>query len=1542
MSKNLRTRFVNLLIAISFFISLIPSLNVKALGDFGISSPVIYVPINNYNTKLAPGIVEKGYSFLDSTGKRIESLVLEVDSMNEKVSIEAATPNDENSYGLQTVRKQSEALIAKGEQVVAGVNADFYNMATGEPNGVLIKDGHIIKDHPKSWKFFGILKDGTPIIGDYTKFNELRDNIEEALGGNALIVKDGQVFETPQTGADKEPRTAVGIKDDGKVIFLTIDGRQEPYSAGLTMRELAELMISMGAVQALNLDGGGSTTYLARTPGIDSLDVKNRPSDNSERSVANSWMIVSKEPISHEFDSAYITPNEKSFTPNSSIQFNAIGVDSAGTSASLPKEGLTWSISDNSFGGIDKNSGLFTSTGKTGQGKVLLSLNGNIIGESNFEIEVPNKIYFYSNEISIDKNKSKSLGLNTLFNERSVKCSIADIIWEIPEGMGTIDENGTLHSSDNNVSGEIKATIRGTNLSASIKVTVGQLPIVLEDFEEGLVLWKSSTANRGEVASVGLTTYPNEPTRFGNHSLKINYDFTNSQTGTTLGVYAGPGKEIAIEGSPKSIGMWVYATEEANGYWLRMNLIAGDGQSKTIDLVNQSPGIDWIGWKYVEAEIPETYIAPFSIHSTQAIRMMSLKSGLEGGGPMTKGAIYVDNIRAVYGNKVDDLYPPIIDSINISNKDYNYNNINITARLYDYEEDQYKTGINWDRVRVIVDGIDYTGREGHFSYDKDGTVTLSGYKWADGTHKVEVIAQDNFGNETSRTEYFNINTNSSRIIIESRDKEAVLGSILGLELKSENGQDIKSFTTKIKIDKEYSVKDVKFSDKVKNVAWNYYKEIGEIEIYAENNNLGSEESILANIEIEIPNTAKISSNINFEIINSTIEYISEKDIYFISTSSSRLEKVPVVSAFKIYLEEMLVGKPGTIKVTDRDDNSVSGADIIVEYEDGSKNILGKTNLEGLFVSNELTKEVRRFLVYAEKEGLSSIKIRTQSYAPLKNQKPSNILFGTSEDPSTEKSVTWMSSPLTSESKAIVQYIKKDDYSLEGLFKNITNKMKTKEINGEYKNLAFGGNSDINLNGIVRANKAKITALEPDTTYMCRVGDGESWSEFMEFATLKDKENMKFIILGDTQSPSKEGLAELDKILNNIENNHTYSDAIIHLGDFIDDSALFQQWDYISSLFQNYPKTNSIDMINVLGNHEYMGDPEAEKAKEIFNTPSNGIEENLGGIYSVDYNDVHFSIISFTSDKKLLERELEWLRNDINNSDKKLKVLLTHQPPYYTNPEGGNELIKEMLPPVVDELGIDLVFSGHDHAYGRTKKLKNGIEDKNGTIYVVGGTTGQKHYQPVNDGNFEVYNDENTAIYTTLEYKAGNIRIIARKADGTVVDDFNLDKKAPEITINGVEDNGVYKDTKIKIEVVVDEEAEVITTLNGELYFGEEISKPGKYVINVEATDMSGNKSSKAVRFEIKKSSEDGNNGSENGENDNGNNNGGENGNSSNNGNENNLDNNSESNLDNNNSSGELVQTGEVYSYTTLIAISIMLIIVGAFLRKKAKNHVIIK
>ena len=109
-----------------------------------------------------------------------------------------------------------------------------------------------------------------------------------ALTGSRFLVDDGLVNVTDDRVM--EPRTAVGIdRETDEVLILTVDGRQRT-SRGYTMVELANEMIDLGADEALNLDGGGSTTMVVR--GSDGRDrVVNNPSDGFERRVANTLAV---------------------------------------------------------------------------------------------------------------------------------------------------------------------------------------------------------------------------------------------------------------------------------------------------------------------------------------------------------------------------------------------------------------------------------------------------------------------------------------------------------------------------------------------------------------------------------------------------------------------------------------------------------------------------------------------------------------------------------------------------------------------------------------------------------------------------------------------------------------------------------------------------------------------------------------------------------------------------------------------------------------------------------------------------------------------------------------------------------------------------------------------------------------------------------------------------------------------------------------------------------------------------------------------------
>lgn len=124
-------------------------------------------------------------------------------------------------------------------------------------------------------------------------------NIYTAASGNKWLVQNGELDpQSPMVVAmdgskkpDTAPRTAVGVSKDGRYLYLlTIDGRVREYSMGTTYRETADVMLVLGAYNALNLDGGGSTT-LVEQDAKGKLNVVNRPSDKHERLDANSLGI---------------------------------------------------------------------------------------------------------------------------------------------------------------------------------------------------------------------------------------------------------------------------------------------------------------------------------------------------------------------------------------------------------------------------------------------------------------------------------------------------------------------------------------------------------------------------------------------------------------------------------------------------------------------------------------------------------------------------------------------------------------------------------------------------------------------------------------------------------------------------------------------------------------------------------------------------------------------------------------------------------------------------------------------------------------------------------------------------------------------------------------------------------------------------------------------------------------------------------------------------------------------------------------------------
>jgi exopolysaccharide biosynthesis protein len=121
----------------------------------------------------------------------------------------------------------------------------------------------------------------------------------EIISGSQIIVRDG--YAVPFTGAfatNRHPRTVVGIDSSGtQLTLLVVDGRQPQLSIGMTLAELSDEMIRLKCSTAINLDGGGSTTLVCRSPETKKLKVINSPSDTKERSVADILGVTLNGPL---------------------------------------------------------------------------------------------------------------------------------------------------------------------------------------------------------------------------------------------------------------------------------------------------------------------------------------------------------------------------------------------------------------------------------------------------------------------------------------------------------------------------------------------------------------------------------------------------------------------------------------------------------------------------------------------------------------------------------------------------------------------------------------------------------------------------------------------------------------------------------------------------------------------------------------------------------------------------------------------------------------------------------------------------------------------------------------------------------------------------------------------------------------------------------------------------------------------------------------------------------------------------------------------
>lgn len=193
-------------------------------------------------------------------------------------------------------RGEKVSSMVKRTGAIAGVNAGGFSdpnwRGNGfKPIGLVISDGKILYNglgNKNSVQIVGIDKNGKMLAGKYS-IDELMDlGIAEAVSFSPRIIVNGKgLIPNRSQGWGIAPRTVMGQREDGTILFLLIDGRQPGYSIGATLYDAQEILLEHGAVIAANLDGGSSTVLVTGNG-----EIVNKPSSSSgERYLPTGFLV---------------------------------------------------------------------------------------------------------------------------------------------------------------------------------------------------------------------------------------------------------------------------------------------------------------------------------------------------------------------------------------------------------------------------------------------------------------------------------------------------------------------------------------------------------------------------------------------------------------------------------------------------------------------------------------------------------------------------------------------------------------------------------------------------------------------------------------------------------------------------------------------------------------------------------------------------------------------------------------------------------------------------------------------------------------------------------------------------------------------------------------------------------------------------------------------------------------------------------------------------------------------------------------------------
>jgi predicted phosphodiesterase len=304
----------------------------------------------------------------------------------------------------------------------------------------------------------------------------------------------------------------------------------------------------------------------------------------------------------------------------------------------------------------------------------------------------------------------------------------------------------------------------------------------------------------------------------------------------------------------------------------------------------------------------------------------------------------------------------------------------------------------------------------------------------------------------------------------------------------------------------------------------------------------------------------------------------------------------------------------------------------------------------------------------------------------------------------------------------------------------------------------------------------------------RVGGESVWSEWIQFKTAKNFSSpFEFTYFGDAQNQYKHFVT---RVFREAYKKSPDSEFWLISGDLVSEPTENQ----ISELFYaGSPFFSYVPLAPVPGNHDrayrkangnYIRNQKGNKIRSdslaaywrsSFTLPENGISSLQESSYYFDYQGVRFIMMN---SNLMLEEQSEWLESTLQQNMNKWSVVSFHHPIYSATSKRDDDRSRNAFMKVFDKYNVDLVLTGHDHAYARSYKLKNGerVEDnENGTVYVVS-VSGPKMYS-VNARYDEIMAKTGgySQLFQVIRFEGNRLSYKAYTADGEIYDSFELTK-----------------------------------------------------------------------------------------------------------------------------------------------------------------------